>query len=175
MVPYDPRWAASFEHSAREVKAALGQNLLAIHHIGSTSIPGIHAEPIIDMLAVARDLRRIDDCADRMQQIGYEAMGEFGIGGRRYFRRDNSAGVRTEQVHVFAAESPHVVRHLAFRDFLRSHPKLAQEYSQLKQQLAAEYPVDIEAYMDGKDPFIRQAEAKALEWAALRDINMSWT
>ena len=175
MVPYDPRWAASFEHSAREVKAALGQNLLAIHHIGSTSIPGIHAEPIIDMLAVARDLRRIDDCADRMQQIGYEAMGEFGIGGRRYFRRDNSAGVRTEQVHVFVAKSPHVVRHLAFRDFLRSHPKLAQEYSQLKQQLAAEYPVDIEAYMDGKDPFIRQAEAKALEWAALRDINMSWT
>ena len=167
VIPYDPQWPASFERSAREVKAALGDNLLVIHHIGSTSIPGIHAKPIIDMLAVASDLRGIDDYADRMGRIGYEGMGEFGISGRRYFRRDNSAGVRTEQVHVFAMESPHVSRHLAFRDFLRSHPKLAQEYSQLKQRLAAAYPLNIEAYMDGKDPFIRQAEAKALEWAAL--------
>ncbi len=171
VIPYDPRWAAWFERSASEVKAALGDNLLVIHHIGSTSIPGIYAKPIIDMLAVARDLRLIGECADQLQRIGYEPMGEFGISGRRYFRRDNSARVRTEQVHVFAMQSPHVRRHLAFRDFLRSHPELAQEYSVLKQRLAAAYPFDIEAYMDGKDPFIRHAEAKALEWAALRDAN----
>lgn len=175
VIPYDPRWAAWFERSASEVKAALGDSLLVIHHIGSTSIPGIYAKPIIDMLAVARDLRGIDECVERMQRIGYEPMGEFGISGRRYFRRDNSAGVRTEQVHVFAMESPHVRRHLAFRDFLRSNPELAQEYSRLKQRLAAEYPTDIEAYMDGKDQFIRQAEAKALEWAALRDTNIPRT
>jgi len=171
VVPYDPQWPAAFERSSREVMAALGESLLVIHHIGSTSIPGIHAKPIIDMLAVATNLRHVDEYAPRMQEIGYEAMGEFGISGRRYFRRDNLAGVRTEQVHIFAAESPHVSRHLAFRDFLRSHPNLAQEYSQLKQRLASEYPCDIEAYMDGKDAFIRQAEARALEWAAPRDIN----
>src|SRR5581483_9409001 len=104
VVPYDPRWPAAFERAAREVREALGESLLAIHHIGSTSIPGIHAKPIIDMLAVASDLSRVDQCAERMRGIGYEAMGEFGIGGRRYFRRDNPAGVRTEQVHAFAAE-----------------------------------------------------------------------
>jgi len=146
------------------VKTALGKSLLAIHHIGSTSIPGIHAKPIIDMLAVASDLPEVDQRAQRMQAIGYEAMGEFGIPGRRYFRRDNAAGVRTEQVHAFAVDSPHIRRHLAFRDFLRSHADLAQEYSQLKQRLAVAHPLDMEAYMDGKDAFIRETEARALEW-----------
>ena len=165
VVPYDPHWPAAFERAAREVKEALGESLLAIHHIGSTSIPGIHAKPIIDMLAVASDLSRVDGCADRMRAIGYEVMGEFGIGGRRYFRRDNAAGVRTEQVHTFAAESPHLRRHLAFRDFLRAHAGVAQAYAQLKQRLAAAHPLDIEAYMDGKEAFIRETEAKALECA----------
>ena len=169
VVPYDPRWPVAFERAACEVKEALGESLLAIHHIGSTSIPGIHAKPIIDMLAVASGLLQIDAYAERMRRIGYEAMGEFGIGGRRYFRRDNAAGVRTEQVHAFAAESPHLRRHLAFRDFLRSHPELAQEYSQLKQRLAAANPLDIEAYMDGKETFIRQTEAQALEWVSRRE------
>lgn len=164
VVRYDARWPAAFERAASEVKAALGESLLAIHHIGSTSITGIHAKPIIDMLAVASDLLQVDECSDRMRAIGYEAMGEFGIDGRRYFRRDSAAGVRTEQVHAFAAGSPHVRRHLAFRDFLRAHDALAQEYSQLKQRLAAAYPLDIDAYMDGKEEFIRRTEAKALEW-----------
>jgi len=95
VVPYDPRWPAAFDRAAGEVTEALGQSLLAIHHIGSTSIPGIHAKPIIDMLVVVNDLSLVDQCAERMRGIGYEAMGEFGIAGRRYFRRDNAAGVRT--------------------------------------------------------------------------------
>ena len=169
VVPYDPQWPAAFERAAREVKEALGESLLAIHHIGSTSIPGIHAKPIIDMLAVASDLLRVDERAQRMRGIGYEVMGEFGIEGRRYFRRDNAAGVRTEHVHTFAVESSHVRRHLAFRDFLGAHPELAQQYSQLKQRLAAAYPLDIQACMDGKEAFIRQTEANALEWVSRRE------
>jgi GrpB-like predicted nucleotidyltransferase (UPF0157 family) len=166
VVPYDARWPAVFEWVAREVKEALGQNVQAIHHIGSTSIPGIHAKPIIDMLPVVKNLTSVDDCADNLRRLGYEVMGEFGIDGRRYFRRDNPAGVRTDHVHAFAADSPHVLRHLAFRDYLRAHPDVAQEYSQLKQRLAAAHPFDIEAYMDGKDPFIRETQAIALEWFA---------
>jgi len=168
VVPYDPLWPSAFERASREVNAALGAALLEIHHIGSTSIPGIHAKPIIDMLAVARDISPVDQLSDIMREIGYEPMGEFGIPGRRYFRRDNAAGVRTEQVHAFAADSAHLLRHLAFRDYLRAHREVAQEYSQLKQRLAAAHPFDIEAYMDGKDPFIRQTQATALEWASRR-------
>jgi GrpB-like predicted nucleotidyltransferase (UPF0157 family) len=170
VVPHDPQWPAAFERAAREVKDALGESLVAIHHIGSTAIPGIHAKPIIDMMAVASELSFVDQHAERMRQIGYEALGEFGIAGRRYFRRDSSAGVRTEQVHTFSAGSPHVLRHLAFRDFLRAHPDIAREYSQLKQRLAAAHALDLEAYMDGKDAFIRRTEAAALDWASHRDI-----
>jgi GrpB-like predicted nucleotidyltransferase (UPF0157 family) len=170
VVPYNPRWPAAFECAVREVRAALGESLLEIHHIGSTSIPGIHAKPIIDMLAVTGDLAQVDALSERMRAIGYEVMGEFGIAGRRYFRRDNTEGVRTEQIHAYAAQSPHILRHLAFRDFMRVHGELARAYSQLKQRLAAAHPLDIEAYMDGKDPFIRETQAKALEWVSRQDI-----
>ena len=173
VVPYDPNWPAAFERAACEVKAALCESVLVIHHIGSTSIPGIHAKPIIDMLAVAGDLSRVDADSERMRAIGYEVMGEFGIDGRRYFRRDNAAGVRTEQVHAFANGSPHLLRHLAFRDYLRAHGEVAQEYSQLKQRLAAAHPFDIEAYMDGKDEFIRLTQAKALEWVRNRGVDLA--
>jgi GrpB-like predicted nucleotidyltransferase (UPF0157 family) len=99
-----------------------------------------------------------------MRAIGYEAMGEFGIPGRRYFRRDSAAGVRTHQIHAFAAGSTHIRRHLAFRDYLRAHPAIAEAYSHLKQKLAVAHPDDIYAYMDGKDPFIKEVEQKALAW-----------
>src|SRR6185312_14250663 len=94
VVIYDPDWPAAFERAAREVNIALAESLLVIHHIGSTSIPGIHAKPIIDMLAVASDLSRVESRSEAMRAIAYEPMGEFGIAGRRYFRRDNAAGVR---------------------------------------------------------------------------------
>ncbi len=164
VVPYDPLWQREFERAAGEVTTALGPNVLAVHHVGSTSIPGIHAKPVIDLLAVVADLAAVDRRTAEMQRLGYEAMGAFGIEGRRYFRRDNPKGRRTHQLHVFAEASPHVRRHLAFRDFMRAHPALADEYGALKQKLAAAHPHDVEAYMDGKDAFIKETDARALEW-----------
>jgi len=166
VVPYDPLWPQTFVVASGEVAIAMGSNLVEIHHIGSTSIPGIHAKPIIDMLAVASDLGAVDQLAARMESLGYEALGEFGIAGRRYFRRDNAAGERTHQVHTFQQGSEHIERHLAFRDFLRSHAALANQYAELKQRLAEAHPTDMNAYMDGKDGFIKEMEAKALAWVA---------
>ena len=165
VVPYDSRWPQKFERAAGEIAAALGPNVLAIHHIGSTSIAGIHAKPVIDILAVVADLHAVDLRNAQMQGLGYEVMGEFGIEGRRYFRRDDSAGRRTHQIHTFAAGSPHVTRHVAFRDFLRAQASFAREYGELKRRLAAAHPHDIDAYVDGKDGFIKEMEARALEWS----------
>ena len=95
-----------------------------------------------------------------------QAMGEFGMQGRRYFRKDSGAGVRTHQVHAFAAGSPHLARHLAFRDYLRAHPETAREYGTLKLRLAESCRGDVEAYIAGKDAFVKDAERKALEWIA---------
>jgi GrpB-like predicted nucleotidyltransferase (UPF0157 family) len=166
VVPYDPLWPQAFAVASEAVASALGGNLLEIHHIGSTAIPGIHAKPIIDMLAIVSDIAAIDQCVAQMKSLGYEAMGEFGIAGRRYFRRDNLAGDRTHQVHTYQNGSPHNQRHLAFRDFLRSHPELSGQYGELKRRLAAAHPNDMEAYMDGKDSFIKETEATAVEWVA---------
>jgi len=164
VVPYDPAWPREFVRSSRAVVAALGPNLLAIHHIGSTSISGMHAKPVIDMLAVVADISAVDRHSVAMTQLGYEVMGEFGIEGRRYFRRDDSARRRTHQVHAFAEGSLHVARHLAFRDFMRAHPTLARQYGDLKQRLAVAHPHDMEAYMKGKDAFIKEMESRALTW-----------
>jgi GrpB-like predicted nucleotidyltransferase (UPF0157 family) len=99
-----------------------------------------------------------------MEAIGYQIMGEYGISGRRYFCKDNEIGIRTHHVHMFAVNSAQVKRHLLFRDYLIAHPQEAQQYSELKQKLAKEYPYDIESYMDGKDEFIKEIDKKAAQW-----------
>lgn len=164
VVPHNPQWASMFEQESAQLKQALGANVVAIHHIGSTAIPTIYAKAIIDMLVEVDEIQAVDACNSAMESLGYEAMGEFGIPGRRYFRKDNAAKVRTHHIHVFAAGSPEVVRHLAFRDFLLTHPDWAQRYSDLKRQLVAAHPESIEQYMDGKDPFIKEVERLALVW-----------
>jgi GrpB-like predicted nucleotidyltransferase (UPF0157 family) len=122
---------------------------------------------------VVADLAAVDRRSAAMEQLGYEVMGEFGIEGRRYFRRDDSAGHRTHQLHVFADGSSHARRHLAFRDFLRAHPILAGQYSELKRRLAEAHPYDMHAYMDGKDGFIKEMESRALAWLASSGVDPS--
>jgi GrpB-like predicted nucleotidyltransferase (UPF0157 family) len=103
-----------------------------------------------------------------MEWLGYEAKGEFGIAGRRYFRRDDERGVRTHQVHAFAIGSEDIVRHLAFRDYIIAHPQIARLYGELKRQLAERHPNDSGAYSEAKDVFVKEHQSKALLWHASR-------
>lgn len=168
VVPYDSAWSHNFERERGRIEAALGNVVVALHHIGSTAIPGILAKPIIDILLEAPNLAELDRRASRVEALGYEAKGEFGISGRRYFRRDDAQGVRTHQVHAFAFDNEDVVRHLAFRDYMIAHPQIAQLYGELKRQLAARHPNDIAAYSEAKDGFVKEHQAKALLWRASR-------
>jgi GrpB-like predicted nucleotidyltransferase (UPF0157 family) len=164
VVAHDPGWKSEFEAEADKISGALGDLVVTLHHIGSTAIPKILAKPVIDVLLEVDGIVRLDDKSSAMEQLGYEVMGEFGIPGRRYFRRDNASGIRTHQVHAFQKDSPQIERHLAFRDYLIAHPAEARTYGELKRRLAREHPDDMEAYMDGKAPFIKEHEAKALAW-----------
>ncbi len=164
VVPHNPEWRSQFASEATQIKTALRDTLLAIHHIGSTAIPGIYAKPIIDLLGVVTDLAALDSHIPHLEGLGYEAMGEFGIPGRRYFRKHHPNGDRSHHLHVFQQGSPEITRHLAFRDYLIHHPDDARAYSQLKQTLAQQHPHDIEAYMDGKDPLIRAIDTKASQF-----------
>jgi len=173
VVPYDARWREAFAAEAGRVAVALGANVVAVRHIGSTAIPNIYAKPVIDLLVEVSDIREVDGQSAAMESLGYEVMGEFGISGRRYFRKDNREGIRTHQIHVFESDSAQVARHLAFRDYLIAHPAEAQKYSDLKRKLARENPQNMDAYIDGKDDFIKETDTKAAHWRASKVGRMS--
>ncbi|MBE9136837.1 GrpB family protein [Nodosilinea sp. LEGE 07088] len=165
--PPDLQWAQEFKAEAARVAIVLGNNVLNIHHIGSTAIPNIYAKPVIDILVEGDDIVRIGDCNAAMETLGYEVMGEYGLPERRYFRKDNAQGDRTHHVHIYQTGSLEIERHLAFRDFMMAHPDCAQQYSDLKRTLAVRYPHDIDSYMDGKDEFVKTMEQRALYWRGL--------
>ena len=166
VVPHNPQWRDAFEVEAMKVAAALGENVVATHHIGSTAIPNIYAKAVIDLLVEVRDITGVDDHTSEMVSLGYEVMGEYGISGRRYFRKNNQEGIRTHHIHAFEAGSAEVGRHLAFRDYMIAHTKDAERYSELKRKLAEEHPQSLDEYMDGKDGFIKEMDRRAAHWLA---------
>ena len=166
VVAYDSGWPRAFEEEARLLAAIVAPCAGRLHHIGSTSIPGMHAKPILDLLLEVRAVEALDLATARFAELGYEAKGEYGIAGRRFFRKHDATGVRTHHLHAFDRDSAHARRHLAFRDYMIAHPDEARRYGALKQRLALAHPDDIEAYMDGKAPYIAEHQAKSLAWYA---------
>ena len=164
VVPHNPQWRDAFEAEAKHVAAALGENVVAIHHIGSTAIPNIYAKPVVDLLVEVRDITEVDGQSSAIESLGYEVMGEYGIPSRRYFRKDNQEGIRTHNIHAFEAGSAEVECHLAFRDYMIAHRSDAQRYSELKRKLAEEHPQSTDGYMDGKDGFIKEMDRRAAQW-----------
>ncbi len=148
---------------------ALGSTLVTVHHIGSTSVPGLAAKPIIDLMPVVTDLDELDRKRSLVEALGYSWHGELGITGRRYCALSNEDGNRIAQLHFFTAESPQIVRHLAFRDYLRTHPKEARAYEHEKRRARDLFPNDSHAYTDEKAAWIERAQGEALAWFATRE------
>ena len=164
LVPDDPAWALDFARESDRLTQALGNLLLDLQHIGSTSVPNLLAKAVIDMLATVQNVEDLDARSEAFESLGYQVMGEFGIPGRRYFRKDDSNGRRTHQVHAFAKGSSEITRHLDFRDYLRAHTDVADAYAALKKMLALECLGDMSCYSDGKTAFIRDVERRAAIW-----------
>ncbi|SIS45215.1 GrpB family protein [Salimicrobium flavidum] len=162
IVTYKETWPEQFKSEARRIQEALGQIPVRIHHIGSTSVPGLSAKPVIEIMPVVSRIDEVDNHTVAMQKLGYEAMGAYGIEGRRFFKKGGDN--RTHHVHVFETDSPQALRHLAFRDYLIAHPDVASAYGQLKQELAETYPEDMESYISGKEEWIRRTEGRAVRW-----------
>ncbi|MCT4792445.1 MULTISPECIES: GrpB family protein [Exiguobacterium] len=162
VTPYQTSWPEAFEQEADRLRAIFGDRLLAVHHIGSTSVPGLSAKPILDILPVVDSLDGIEAFDAAMEQIGYEAKGEFGMPGRRYYRKGGDN--RTHHIHLYVDGNPEIMRHVVFRDYLRQHPEEVEAYSTIKERLAHQYPEDISAYIAGKDSFVKTMEQRALAW-----------
>ena len=168
VVSYDPAWPCLFETEASLLSTILEAELVRLHHIGSTSVPSLQAKPVIDMLAEVRNIENIDNLNEKMIVSGYTPKGEYGIPGRRYFFK-GSEEKHSHHLHAFQEGNPEIARHLLFRDYLRAHPQEARAYASLKESLAARFPNDIDAYMQGKDAFIKEMDSKAAVWSQSSD------
>ncbi|WP_033543384.1 GrpB family protein [Planococcus sp. CAU13] len=162
VLPYDEQWAVLFHEEANEIKRILGDELVDIHHFGSTSVPHLAAKPVIDILVVVKKIEAVDGYNEELQAIGYIGKGENGIAGRRYFQKGGDD--RTHHLHIYQFGSPEIERHLVFRDYLRAHPAVAKEYGDLKRSLSKEFLYDIDSYINGKEAFASEIQAQALEW-----------
>ena len=165
---YDPSWPAMFEDESTIIRSVIGDNAVDIQHIGSTSVPGLAAKPIIDIIiSVAAIDRARDLCVEPLSAVGYQYVPEFEIvmPERLYFRKGDP---RSHHIHMVVQDTGFWRRHILFRDYLRVHPAAARAYEALKRRLAKEHGTDMDGYTDGKSDFIRETEDRATAWAAQR-------
>jgi GrpB-like predicted nucleotidyltransferase (UPF0157 family) len=161
LVAYDPAWPARFEAARAAILQACPEVVTRVEHIGSTSVPGLEAKDIIDVMP---GLARFEDgerCIAPLAAIGYEYRGEYGIPGRHYWVKDDPAtGVRLQNVHMYEVGYDEWTAHLAFRDYLLAHDDWRDRYATLKRDLAARHADDVQAYADAKADFVREAVAR---------------
>lgn len=167
VVPWQSSWSDAFAMEQAVLFAALGDTALALHHIGSTAVPGLAAKPILDLLLEVPNLASLDAKTADLAALGYVAKGENGIPNRRYFQKGGLH--RTHHLHAFVHAAPEVIQHLLFRDYLRATPTAVAAYAALKLQLAQQFPQDSSRYQAGKQAFI----AQLLQQARLTGLNTS--
>ena len=154
VLPYDPAWKDAFEEIKGEIEAALGDLILGIEHIGSTSVEGLSAKPCIDVDVIIEDYSVFADVVRKLEAIGYFHEGDLGIRDREAFRYSDKPHLLTHHLYVCPRHSRELHRHLTFRDFLRSHPEAAKQYGQVKERAAQLFPEDIDNYIAYKFPCI---------------------
>lgn len=157
--PYNATWPALFERERRALAESLGGGVLAIEHIGSTSVPGLAAKPIIDIAIAVESFDEAVALVAPMVDNGYVYRGENGIPRRHFFCKGSP---RTHHVHMFEIASDNWRRHLVFRDALRCDPLLASRYESIKRELARLYHTDVDSYTNGKSDFIAEVERRAI-------------
>ena len=160
VVPHDSRWRTLFTRTSEELHAALGSSILAVHHVGSTSVPGLCAKPILDLLVSIPDFARGVELVPGLAALGYEFRPAEDTPDRHFFRQRRGT-VRSQHLSLAEPTSRHHRVTLAFRDALRADSRLAQAYADLKLELARRFPHDRPAYIEGKSKFVGDVLAEA--------------
>ena len=155
VLPYDEKWKQAFLDIKSELAAALGPLALSIEHVGSTSVPGLAAKPIIDIDVVVRKTN-LESAIKALATIGYEHEGNGGIEGREMFKYSGKEHLMDHHLYVCPEDSRELKRHVLFRDYLLSHPDAVQAYSQIKKEAAELYPHDIDSYINHKGTVIEK-------------------
>jgi GrpB-like predicted nucleotidyltransferase (UPF0157 family) len=148
VVDYDPSWPNTFESLCARLWPALADVALSIEHVGSTSVPGLAAKPIIDISSMVPENPDVPIGISRLATLGYIQRGDLGIKGREAFT--NPDGLPRHNLYLCPRDSVALANHLALRNYLRTHPEAVREYGELKKRLAQRFPDDIDSYIDGK-------------------------
>jgi GrpB-like predicted nucleotidyltransferase (UPF0157 family) len=160
--PYDPAWPAHFEAERAALEAAIGDWIVGgIHHVGSTSVPGLESKPIIDLLVGVRNLKGSRSCFDRLTRLGY-VYAPYRSGEMHWFCKPHPSR-RTHHLHLVPVDSARFRDEVAFRNYLRTHRDVAKQYGALKRRLAKEFEQDREAYTEAKADFIVATVERALD------------
>jgi GrpB-like predicted nucleotidyltransferase (UPF0157 family) len=154
---YDPSWPEAYEREKTQIIGAIGDVMIGIEHVGSTSVPRMPAKPIIDIMAGVRYLRDGAGCISMLAAIGYTYCGDAGLPGRLFFRKGNP---RSHHLHIVEHSRLIWMRTLAFRELLKTRQDVATKYAALKRDLARNFRQDPRAYGEAKGPFIESMIAR---------------
>jgi GrpB-like predicted nucleotidyltransferase (UPF0157 family) len=163
IVEYDPTWPVRADEEMRRLERALGSVAVRVEHIGSTAVPGLAAKPILDLQVSVASLEPRARYVEPLERLGYLFAPNPDSPDRHFFGKPPERP-RSHHVHVCEAGGEPERRHLAVRDFLRAHDDEAARYAALKREIAERAPQDRLAYMAGKERYVRDLEAMALEW-----------
>jgi len=160
---YDPQWPRLYEEERRRILEVVGDIIVRIEHIGSTAVPNLGAKPTIDLMAAVNRLSAAEKCFEPLQRIGFEYQSghEASFPERRFFRKGDPPKEQHYHLHMVELASDFWKRHLLFRDYLRTHPEVAQEYCEFKKRLASKHGLDREGYTNAKTSFIESIVTKA--------------
>lgn len=156
VTPYNPQWPRDYDAIRKEVAEGLGELAIAIEHVGSTSVPGLSAKPIIDLDVVMTDYGVFPEVVSRLAKLGYVHEGNLGISDREAFCYEGKEHLHKHHLYVCPAGSEELRRHITFRNYLRSHPEAAEAYGTVKEKAAHLYPDSIDDYMNFKSDIITQ-------------------
>ncbi|MDF2921949.1 MAG: hypothetical protein K0R57_863 [Paenibacillaceae bacterium] len=160
VVPYDPAWKTQFEGIKAMVTEHIGDLIIKVEHVGSTSVEGLSAKPIIDLDVVMDSYDSFPEIISRLAAAGFEHQGDLGIKGREAFRRTIADEFMPYHLYVCPKDGRGHLEHIAFRDYLRGNEAAKRAYEALKLQLAQDHPRDIDSYCNGKTAFVREILSK---------------
>ena len=156
VVPYDKTWKSAFEEIKKEIEGAIGNLIIGIEHVGSTSVEGLSAKPCIDIDVIIKDYATFDTVVSHLETIGYTHEGNLGIKDREAFKYVDKPHLQKHHLYVCPQYSEELYRHITFRDFLRSNPEAAKKYGSIKETAARLFPDNIDKYIEYKSPCIEE-------------------
>lgn len=156
VLPYDPKWKNDFEKIKQELVNAIGDFIVCIEHVGSTSVEGLSAKPIIDIDVVISDYSVFDSIVSKLSTIGYFHVGDLEIKEREVFKYSDKPHLRKHHLYVCPQNSKELLRHITFRDFLKNNPEAVKKYGKVKENAAKLFPDNMDKYIEYKTPCVEE-------------------